>query len=158
MRNKVRIDNFLNNVDISNLINDIWKLSNVDVQRIIDNISDIKEKWYEMPDMRFSQILVYLSYINNESGFWYYYEEDEILKIQGYKPRDYVYWGNIFDKNGNKLPEVNYILIKDMNLDHMQTLIKHDWIRKGSDIYKVIESEILIRTRKEKLKKIGKVL
>lgn len=158
MRNKVRINNFLNKVDIPNLVNEIWQLNNVNIQRIIDNISDIKKEWLNFYDLRFSQILTSLGYLPNISGFWYYYEEDEILKMQGYKPRDYIFWGNIFDKTGNRLPEVNYILIKDMNTDHIDNLLKNGWVTEEHSYYKIFKNELLIRNRREKLKRIGKVL
>ena len=155
MRNVVRIENFLNKVDIKDLIINIWKFSGIDIQKIVDNIETIKEEWLFMPDLRFSQMLVNLGYVPNIPGAWYYYEEDEILNLQGYKPREYIYWGNIYDKDKNKLPEVNYILVKDLGIDHMQTLIDGKWLRKDSDMYKIISDELLIRSRKEKLKKLN---
>lgn len=156
MRNKIRIETFLNKVDIRNLLIDIWKIcddTNIDkVEKdILDNIVDIKEKWNYMPDLRFSQVLIGLNYITNQPGSWFYYEEDQILKLQGHKPRDYVFWGNLYDKDGIELSEVNYILIKNLNTDHIQKLINSKWIKKGSEIYEIMCHELLIRTRKEKL-------
>lgn len=157
MRNKVRIENFLNKVNINHLINDIWKLTDIDIKNIIDNIPLIKEKWHDMPDLRFSQILIRLNFIPNSFGFWYYYEEDDILKLQGYKPRDYKFWGNIYNKDGELLPETNYILVKNMNIDHMQKLIDGKWLREGTEMYKVILDELINRLRKEKLLNLTKV-
>jgi hypothetical protein len=156
MRNEVRIDNFLKKVNINHLITNIWKLPDINVQNIINNIPIIREHWMHMPDLRFSQILIYLDYVPNLSGGWFYYEEDEILEIQGYKPREYTFWGNLYDKDKNKLPEVNYILVKDLNIDHMQNLIDGNWIKNGTKIYKIISDELKIRSRREKLKKINK--
>jgi hypothetical protein len=155
MRDKARIDNFLKKVNINHLIVDIWKLPDANVQNIINNILIIRENWMTIPDLRFSQILIYLNYIPNLSGTWYYYEEDEILELQGYKPREYTFWGNLYDKDRNQLPEINYILVKDLNIDHMENLITGNWITKGTKIYKIISDELKIRSRREKLKKIN---
>lgn len=155
MRDQIRIDNFLKKVNINHLITEIWKLPDINVQNIINDVSKIRECWMNMSDLRFSQILIYLDYIPNLSGSWYYYEEDEILEMQGYKPREYTFWGNLYDKNQNKLPEVNYILVKDLNIDHMQNLINGNWLRKGTRIYKIISDELKMRLRKEKLKIIN---
>lgn len=159
MRNKIRIDNFLNKVNIRDLLINIWKIcddTNVDVieKNIIDNISYIREQWYEFFDFRFSQILIYLGFINNTSGCWFYYDEEEILKFQGYKPRDYKFWGSIYNKDGELLPETKYNLVKDLDINHMQRLVDGKWLKENTEIFKVISDELRNRLRKEKLKKI----
>jgi hypothetical protein len=159
MRNKVRIDNFLSKVNIKHLLLHIWKIcddSNIDKveKSILDNISQIRNYWIDYSDLRFSQVLVNLGYLPNMSGFWYYYEENDILKDQGYKPREYVYWGSIFDSNGNRLPQTKYSLIKDLTIDHLQKLVSGGWLR-NEEITKIVEDELKIKLRLEKLKKIN---
>lgn len=159
MRNKVRIDNFLSKVNIKHLLLHIWKIcddSNIDEveKSILNNISQIRDYWIDYSDLRFSQILVNLGYLPNMSGFWYYYEENDILKDQGYKPREYVYWGSIFDSNGNRLPQTKYSLIKDLTIDHLQKLVSGGWLR-NEEITKIVEDELKIKLRLEKLKKIN---
>jgi len=161
MRNEVRIDNFLNKVNIRDLLLNIWKIcddNNIDQieKSITDNINNIKNNWYISQHLRFSQILVNFNYIPNIPGTWYYYENDEILKKQGWKPRDYIFWASIYDKDGNKLNEYKYSLIKDLNISHMQKLIDNDWI-SNDYLRKIVEQEINRRTRKEKLKTINKI-
>jgi hypothetical protein len=161
MRNKVRIDNFLSKVNLRDLLLNIWNVcddTNIDQieKTILDDIDVIKQHWLSYYDLRFSQVLINNGYLPNSSGFWYYYEEDEILAEQGWKARDYVYWGSIYDKQGNKMEEYTYALIKDLEIDHMQKLIDGNWIREGSFMYKTVTDELLRKKRKEKLKIINK--
>jgi hypothetical protein len=160
MRNKVRIENFLSKVDIRDLLLNIWNVcdnTNIDQaeKTILDDIDLIKVHWFLYYDLRFSQILINYGYLPNTTGYWYYYEEDEILDRQGWKPRDYVFWGSIYDKQGNKLDEYKYSLVKDLDIDHMQKLIDGNWLRTEF-MTKLITDELLRRLRKEKLKIIGK--
>lgn len=159
MRNIIRIDNFLSKVDLRYLLLHIWKIcddNNIDQveKSILDNLSSIREYWSAYRDLRFSQVLVNLGFIPNMSGYWYYYEEDEILKEQGCKPRDYIYWGSIFDNNGERLPETKYSLIKDLTIEHMQKLVSNGWLR-NDNIDKIINDELKLKLRIEKLKKIN---
>lgn len=161
MRNIVRIDNFLNKVDIRNLLLNIWKIcddSNIDQveKTILDNISSIREYWNDYSDLRFGQVLVNQGYLPNMSGYWYYYEENDILKEQGLKPREYLYWGSIFNSNGERLSDTKYSLIKDLTIEHMQKLVIGGWLR-NDDIDKVINDELKLKLRAEKLKKINKL-
>lgn len=161
MRNIVRIDNFLEKVNIRNLLLNIWKIcddTNIDQveKTILDNISSIKKYWNDYRDLRFSQVLVNQGYLPNMSGYWYYYEENDILKEQGLKPREYIYWGSIFDSNGERLPETKYSLIKDLTIEHMQKLATGGWLR-NDDIDKIINDELKMKLRIKKLKKINKL-
>ena len=163
MRREARIENFLEKVNIKDLLLNIWKIypNDIDAESyekiIINNIDTIREFWHENYDLRFSQVLINLGLIENFPGFWYNYEEEYILKEQGYKPRDYIFWGNVYDKNGKKLDEVNYILIKNMNTDHIQNLINGGWLRSGSEMHKLMSDELKMRLRKDKLKKIKNI-
>lgn len=159
MRNINRIENFISKVNIRHLLLEVWKIcddTNVDKieKNITDNLLKITEEWYLYYDHRFSQVLVNLGYIPNMPGSWYYYEEGDILSLQGYKPRDYVFWGSIFDRDGNRLEDTKYVLIKDLEISHMEKLIEGNWLRSDS-IYKIISDELMIRSRKEKLKIIN---
>lgn len=162
MRNSIRIDNFLSKVDIRDLLLNIWKVCDENYvdsleKLILDNIGYITEEWKFMYDIRFSQILVNLGFIPNMPGPWYHYEEDEILKMQGYKPRDYIFWGSIYDSDGKRLDDTKYNLIKDLEITHMQKLIDGTWLQKDSYVYKIISDELRIRSRREKLKKLKNI-
>lgn len=158
MRNSVRIDNFLSKVDIRDLLLNIWKVCDNDIdsveKSILNDILDIKDEWLFSTNLRFSQLLVNLGYVPNIPGGWYYLEEDEILRMQGYKPRDYTFWGSIYNSDGELLEETKYNLIKDLEISHMKKLVEGNWLR-NFDIKKVITDELKMRTRIDKLNKIN---
>ena len=78
MRPKERIKPFLDNVNIGDLVFNIWKLK-VDIDKLVHEYDkqEILEYWESHSDLRFSQVLVNLGLIPNYQGFWYYMEEDE---------------------------------------------------------------------------------
>lgn len=86
MRDKERIVLFLELVDNIKLLRDIWRIIPDDEDRrdtifiIKSHQEQIKEFWLSNPDLRYSQVLITLGIIPNIPGFWYYMEEDEILK------------------------------------------------------------------------------
>lgn len=51
-------------------------------------------------------------------------------------------WGNNLDKDMNRLPEVKYILIKDLSTDHIQTLVDDKWVREGSKYHSIFIEEL----------------
>lgn len=159
MQSEIRIDNFLLKVDIRDLLLNTWKVcddSNVDFvfNNIVNNMLHIREYWHHYYDLRFSQILISLGYLPNINGFWYYLEEDEILKCQGYKPREYTFWGSIYDKDGKLLKETRYSLVKDLERSHIEKIIFGGFVREGSEIYDIMIYELKLKSRREKLLKI----
>ena len=160
MRAEIRIDNFLLKVDIRDLLLNIWKVcddSNVDSihNNIVNNMSYIRETWHYDYDLRFSQVLIHLGYLPNSIGFWFYLEEDEILKKQGYKPREYTFWGSVYDKDGQLLKETRYSLVKDLERSHIEKIIFGGFVREGTEIYDIMVYELKLKSRREKLLKIG---
>ena len=41
--------------------------------------------------------------------------------------RKYLKWGNIYDKDMNRLPEVRLVAIKDMTTDHIKAVLEPRW-------------------------------
>lgn len=99
------------------------------VNRYYDKLPEIKSFWLENPDLRFSQVLVGMQIIPNVVGSWYYIEENEILEQLGIEPREYLLWGQYFDKDMNRLPEPIYRPIKDLETDHIKAILDGDWCR-----------------------------
>lgn len=138
MRLKERIDIFLNLVDVRKAL-DIYfnsievseELKNNYTNSILENYERIRKYWKSNYDLRFPQVLVNLGIIPNYQGFWYYIEEVEILLKLGVEPREFLFWGRNYDKDMNKLPKTEYLLIKDMNTDHIQAIIDGKWCISG---------------------------
>lgn len=153
MRAKERIPIFLkflfeeNNVTI--LIKEIYKLElEESIYRVVSDIYDaktyIEDCWMNNPDWRFSQVLVNLYHLPNISGFWYYIEEDEILEKLGMEPREYLLWGQNYDKNMNLLPSTIYKPIKDLETDHIQAILDGEYTKNPKYI-KCFEEELKLR-------------
>jgi hypothetical protein len=91
--------------------------------RICKEKRKIKKFWMADHDLRFSQVLINMGYLDNIPGIWYFTEDDDVLIHAGLEPREVVYWGQNFDANMNRLPSTKWILIKDMSLDHIKAVI-----------------------------------
>jgi hypothetical protein len=140
MRPKERIPIFLNLVDgnytdvLCNAygLNDDELEIDVYVDRIYDRIDEIRLAWEDNPDWRFSQVLVNTGIIPNKPGFWYYKEELEVLDDLGIDRREFLLWGQNYDKDMNRLPETIYRPIKDLNTDHIKAILDGGWCKAGS--------------------------
>lgn len=154
MRDKNRIIPFLEAIKgkFTELFTNIYKLpiSEMVIDRYIDKFYDnevkIEKFWLSNPDLRFSQVLINLGIIPNVSGFWYYMEEDEILERLGIEPREYLLWGQNYDKNMNLLPNTVYKLIKDLRTDHIQAILDGGYV-KNSKYSKCFEEELKLRSK-----------
>src|SRR5665647_1587308 len=105
MRNPLRIDKFLELVDMENLLTNIWKLPLKDdglramLSLLMVEKAEINKFWHENSDLRFSQVLVNMGILPNFPGFWYSLEEPEILEEQGVTPEMFLFWGQNYDKD-----------------------------------------------------------
>ena len=104
---------------------------NTSSQKLIDDLynnwEEIKEEWLKYPDCRLGQLLVNLNLIpskNIEHIIWNI-EEDDWLIQNGYcNIEDIKFWGVNYYKNGKKRKSTKYKLLKDLDNDHIQNIIK----------------------------------
>lgn len=96
MRRKERINEFFDKVNSIDSWNDflMWldplslrdnlkKESYITMSEDFYNKSNfIKSFWEENPDLRMSQVLVCLIYLDNYPGFWFYKEEEDYLNCK----------------------------------------------------------------------------
>jgi hypothetical protein len=137
MRAIERIDLFLEFIDgnVTPIIQDIWELNfpedNQDnfVDDIYSHMGEIRTFWKLNPDLRFSQVLVSLNILPNIPGSWFYTEEEEILERLGIPARDYLLWGQYFNKDGTKMDKPIRRPIKDMDTDHIKNILTGEWTR-----------------------------
>lgn len=86
MRDINRIDEVIDLIipdRIKELIEVYWELppqSEEALSRICVLKEIIRDEWKVRPDLRFSQVLINLFLLPNYPGFWYYKEDEEILK------------------------------------------------------------------------------
>ena len=135
MRLKERIPIFLELIsgELVNIFDNIWKLNEyTDFDMFADfyNIEEIKEFWLKNPDLRFSQVLINLKMLPNIPGFWYYLEENDILEKLGKEPREYLLWGQNYDKDMNLLPKIIYKPIKELSTDHIKAILEGGFAKR----------------------------
>ena len=109
-----------------------------------DNEIKLKEYWLENSDLRFSQVLIALRIIPNIPGFWFYIEDYEILEKLGIPSREYLLWGQNYDKDMNLLPKTIYKPIKDLSIDHIKAILNGNFC-KSEKYKKCFEEELKLR-------------
>ena len=131
------------------LVDDIWKLTDeLDYDSFVDAFYDeeteIEKFWYKFPDLRFSQVLINMGIIPNIPGSWYYIEEKEILEKLGIPSREYLLWGQNYDKNMKLLPNTIYKPIKDLTTEHIKAILDGNFC-KSEEYKKCFEEELKLR-------------
>jgi hypothetical protein len=143
MRPKERIPIFFKLVDFKKLEKE-WNVKMIH-QVLSSNLSKkVCDYWRENYDQRFGQVLINLGIVPDNFYIWNV-EEEEILDKQGINPREYLLWGQCYDKEGNELPEVRYRLIKDLDTDHIEAILNSEYLHLSDQYRKVFEDEILLR-------------
>ena len=86
----------------------------------------IEKKWNNNPDQRFGQLLSNVNLVDKEieDHIWNI-EEDDWLIQNGYcNIEDIKFWGINYYKNGKQRKSTKYKLLKDLDNDHIQNIIK----------------------------------
>jgi len=125
MRPIERIPIFIKNINYDKL-EERWGIDIPQTLRnaifINQNKSIIYDYWCKYSDLRFGQMLINLGLVPDKMKIWLD-EENNILIDQGCKPREVLLWGRNFDANNNRLPNTEWILIKDMNFHHIKAIL-----------------------------------
>jgi hypothetical protein len=154
MRPKRRIEIFLEKADLVNVINIMFPgleemYKEKYVKDIKKNLSLVKEFWNEHYDLRFSQVLVNMGIVPNYPGYWYYMEEGEILEKLNIDPKEYILWGNNYDKDMNRLEETKYLLVGEMNTGHIEAILDSGLTRNPKYV-KAFKDELKLRKDEKK--------
>jgi hypothetical protein len=62
--------------------------------------------------------------------------------------RQYLTWGNNFDKDMNRLPKTIYNPIKDMTSDHIQAILDGGWAKNNPFYEELFKEELEFRNNK----------
>lgn len=113
---------------MSYLLKQIFK-EEKDTKSLVYNIEskweDIETIYKRYPVLRLTQVLVSARVIPNYYGLWYHIEDEDVMVESGVcDPRDIYFWGVNYDKNGDLLPKTEYKLIKDLQTEHIQNILK----------------------------------
>lgn len=120
MRCKERIPIVLKHLDIGEFLDDLQ------IPKATIDMNVLKQYWEQHPDLRLTQALVNLNMIENVPGFWYYTEEDKwLIEHNKLDFGDIAFWGQNFDENNLKLPKTKWILLKDLDIDHIKNILKY---------------------------------
>jgi hypothetical protein len=150
MRPKERIDIFLNHVNWE-ILAEKWGIDVSLFNYILTKENKLRGTvirfWKANPDQRFGQMLINLGLVPDDLKIWLD-EESEILLDQGCDPREVMLWGSIYDKEGNLLEKYKYRLIKDLDTDHINNILKD--VEEGKytipeDYMKCFKGELKIR-------------
>lgn len=108
--------------------NSVKKLIEERVQQMLSNWKDredtLWEEWLMRQDQRLIQLLVNLDVTGHFPHDYQCEESDWLLEHDLVQYRDILFWGQNFDENDVQLPETKYVLIKDMELDHVKAILK----------------------------------
>lgn len=61
--------------------------------------------------------------------------------------RQYLTWGNNYDKDMNRLPETIYNPIKDMTSDHIQAILDGGWAKNNPFYEELFKEELKFRVK-----------
>lgn len=127
MRNKLRIPiicNYFHQVEI--LQNFLKDSSQKDINRIYNTYTTIMLEWNKSPDQRWGQLLSNLGLVSKdvENHIWNIEEDDWLIKNGYCNIEDVKFWGINYYKNGKKRKSTKYKLLKDLDDEHIQNIIK----------------------------------
>lgn len=90
---------------------------------IENNLPRIQREWILNPDMRLGQLLIALGIAPDSLTLWNSEEVDWMIKNDCIEPRDILFWGRNFTKTMKPLERTQWILIKDMDTDHIEAVV-----------------------------------
>ena len=112
MRNTTALKLFLNNNNIFLIVH--------------SNLKEIEKEWDDCPDYRFGQLLSNMDLVPKEieDGIWNIEEDDWLIKNGYCNIEDIKFWGINYYKNGKKRKTTKFKLLKDLDTDHIENIIK----------------------------------
>ena len=95
-------------------------------KKLHENWDLIEKEWLKSPDQRFGQLLSNLGLVPKdiEDYIWNIEEDDWLIKNGYCNIEDIKFWGVNYYKNGKQRKTTKFILLKDLDIDHIQNIIK----------------------------------
>ncbi len=111
-------------------------------ERIRPTLKIIESFWEKNPDLRFTQVLVWLNIIPNMPWMWFYKEDHDLFEWQEYiQDRDCTLWWSYWkDWKSN----IQYRLLSKMSNAHLANIIEDhkEWMKISDDMVKKIKNEL----------------
>ena len=95
-------------------------------KKLHENWDLIEKEWLKSPNQRVGQLLSNLGLVSKEieNHIWNI-EEDDWLIQNGYcNIEDISFWGVNYYKNGKKRKTTKFVLLKNLDVDHIKNIIK----------------------------------
>ena len=149
MRRPERIPIVMRNLDIEKFLKD--NLGKQYLPEMLTNVvkdwGKIEDGWKEQYDIRLGQYLVNQGYTPDNIRIWNVEEVDYMIDHDMIEPREICFWGVNYTKDMKKLRETEYLLIKDLETDHIEAILgKNDigkkWVKDGSPYEGYLENEL----------------
>ena len=95
-------------------------------KKLHENWDLMEKEWLKSPDQRFGQLLSNLGLVPKdiEDYIWNIEEDDWLIKNGYCNIEDIKFWGVNYYKNGKQRKTTKFILLKDLDIDHIQNIIK----------------------------------
>lgn len=87
------------------------------------NYRKIKSTWEKYPDLTLTQLLINGGYMN-DGPLWNIEEDDWLVDNKFVNIEDIKYWGINYSKEGKRLDKTQFKMLKDLDLDHIENIIK----------------------------------
>lgn len=130
MRNPKRIPIILEKIDWQLFVDHMVALEQSEkaLNEINSSLNLIEHMWKKYPDLRLGQLLINILIIPDSQIAWNTEEVDWMIQTGQLDFEDICFWGKNFDKDGNKLPQTEYITLREVTPDHAQAIL--DYIEK----------------------------
>jgi hypothetical protein len=122
---------------------------NIDYEKI--NKKQLKLYWTNNPDLRLTQALINLNMIS-DGWYWIVEEVDFLIMEEILKFEEIHFWGNNYDEKGKKLRKTKWILLKDLDISHIENILKY-FDENSLDLNEEYKKYFLKRIKLEKRKK-----
>ena len=95
-------------------------------KKLHENWELIEKEWNKYPDYRFGQLLSNLNLIDKEieNIIWNIEEDNWLIQNNYCNIEDIKFWGVNYYKNGKKRKTTKFVLLKDLETDHIINIIK----------------------------------
>jgi len=140
----IYLDNVLNEKFIGKQL-DLFKdkpISKINIEKksmVLNNLLDngtFESYWKENCDLRLIQIMISTGLIENLPGIYFYKEGSEhMIELGLIAPKDIMFWGRNYTKDKVRLEETEFILLRDMDSDHIETILLEEHVEKDSEYY-----------------------
>lgn len=125
----------------------------------LEKVLPLKQEWLESYDLRLGQLIWNNDYRNMENELseflqckinkmLFHIEDNELMLQLGIPARNFFLWGKNFDEHGNQLWKTKFVLLKDIETDHLENIIEYLKENEPSYVLPLFINELNLRMKK----------